>query len=111
MAISPEQHHTHEQHAHQHGPNCGHLRVQWEDKTGYLHDAHLHVAHGGHWDEGAIPISGRNPGTCNRAACVGHLEEHPAVPHGDHVDQVVDGRLHHRHGDHCDDHGPVDVSR
>jgi hypothetical protein len=25
------------------------------------------------------------------------------------VDYLVDGRLHHPHGDHCDDHGPVNV--
>ncbi len=34
---------------------------------------------------------------------------HEAVPHGDHTDYLVDGRLHHPHGDHCDDHGPVEV--
>jgi hypothetical protein len=28
-------------------------------------------------------------------------------PHGDHVDYLVDGRLHYPHGDHCDDHGPL----
>jgi hypothetical protein len=32
------------------------------------------------------------------------------VPHGDHVDYLVDGHLHHAHGDHCDDHGPVQVA-
>jgi hypothetical protein len=31
------------------------------------------------------------------------------VPHGDHHDYLIDGRLHHPHGDHCDDHGPVTV--
>jgi hypothetical protein len=31
------------------------------------------------------------------------------VPHGDHVDYLVNGHLHHAHGDHCDDHGPVEV--
>jgi hypothetical protein len=31
------------------------------------------------------------------------------VPHGDHVDYLVDGHLHHPHGDHCDDHGAVKV--
>lgn len=30
---------------------------------------------------------------------------HEAVPHGDHMDYVVDGHLHHPHGGHCDDHG------
>ena len=32
---------------------------------------------------------------------------HEAVPHGDHVDFLVDGRLHHVHDGHCDDHGPL----
>ena len=30
---------------------------------------------------------------------------HEAVPHGDHIDYLVDGHLHHPHGGHCDDHG------
>ncbi|WP_192881783.1 hypothetical protein [Haemophilus haemolyticus] len=34
---------------------------------------------------------------------------HEAVPHGDHIDYLVNGRLHHQHGDHCDDHGAVSV--
>jgi hypothetical protein len=25
------------------------------------------------------------------------------------VDYLVGGHLHHPHGDHCDDHGPVEV--
>jgi hypothetical protein len=29
------------------------------------------------------------------------------VPHGDHVDYLVDGHLHHPHGGHCDHHGAV----
>ncbi|MFN3276634.1 MAG: hypothetical protein ACK41U_18415 [Paracoccus sp. (in: a-proteobacteria)] len=47
----------------------------------------------------------------------GHPHQHgpdcglEAVPHGDHVDCLADGRLHHPHGDHCDDHGPVEVVR
>lgn len=35
---------------------------------------------------------------------------HEAVPHEDHVDYVVDGRLHHPHADHCHDHGPAETS-
>jgi hypothetical protein len=31
------------------------------------------------------------------------------VPHGDHVDYLVDGHLHHPHDEHCDNHGPVRV--
>ena len=30
-----------------------------------------------------------------------------AVPHGNHTDYRVSGHLHHPHGDHCDDHGPL----
>jgi hypothetical protein len=29
------------------------------------------------------------------------------VPHGDHVDYLVKGHLHHQHGNHCDNHGPI----
>jgi hypothetical protein len=29
------------------------------------------------------------------------------VPHGDHVCYLVNGHLHHPHGSHCDDHGPL----
>jgi UDP-2,3-diacylglucosamine pyrophosphatase LpxH len=32
------------------------------------------------------------------------------VPHGDHVDYLVSGHLHHPHGDHCDDHGPLEMA-
>jgi hypothetical protein len=31
------------------------------------------------------------------------------VPHGDHEDFLYHGRLHHPHGDHCDDHGLVET--
>jgi hypothetical protein len=33
---------------------------------------------------------------------------HESVPHGDHVDFLVEGRLHNPHGDHCHDHGPLE---
>jgi UDP-2,3-diacylglucosamine pyrophosphatase LpxH len=32
---------------------------------------------------------------------------HEAAPHGDHVDYLVDGHLHHQHNNHCDNHGPI----
>jgi hypothetical protein len=32
------------------------------------------------------------------------------VPHGDHVDYLVDGHLHHVHNGHCDNHGPIDLA-
>jgi hypothetical protein len=36
---------------------------------------------------------------------------HTTIKHQGHVDYLVEGRLHHPHGDHCDDHGPVEMSR
>ena len=33
---------------------------------------------------------------------------HEQVTHGDHVDYVVDGHLHHPHDDHCDHHGTLE---
>jgi len=33
---------------------------------------------------------------------------HEAVQHGDHVDYVVAGHLHHPHDGHCDHHGDAD---
>jgi hypothetical protein len=32
------------------------------------------------------------------------------VPHGDHVDYLVDGHLHHVCEGHCDNHGPVELA-
>lgn len=44
-------HVTAEQHPHQHDPECGHPTVEHGDHTDYLHDGHLHAAHGRHYDE------------------------------------------------------------
>ncbi|MBA2319336.1 MAG: hypothetical protein H0V93_16390 [Euzebyales bacterium] len=35
---------------------------------------------------------------------------HTAVSHAGHADYLVDGHLHHAHGGHCDDHGPLIVA-
>ena len=34
---------------------------------------------------------------------------HTGIEHGDHVDYLVGDHLHHAHGEHCDDHGPLAV--
>lgn len=113
-------HTTHANHTHQHGPGCGHARIEHDGHTDYLHDGHLHHVHEGHVDEHALAVSGANPAACTPAhACGQHAEDHAhgpscghdAVAHGDHTDYVVDGHLHHAHGAHCDDHGPVKVTR
>ena len=108
----------HADHDHQHGPDCGHIAIKHGDHIDYLHDGHLHHMHGDHVDEHVIEISEKNPDHCTpNYQCTGHDADHvhgpgcghEAVPHGDHFDYLVDGRLHHPHNGHCDDHGPVEI--
>jgi hypothetical protein len=112
--------HTHADHSHQHGPNCGHTAIKHDGHVDYLHDGHLHHQSGGSVEEHQLAVSHTNPAGCTpQHACSGHGKSHQhgpgcgheAVPHGDHVDYLVDGHLHHPHGDHCDDHGPVEVAK
>jgi hypothetical protein len=109
-------HHRHKEHAHVHGPNCGHKSVQHGSHTAYLHDGHMHVGHEDHYDCVAIEITAFNPDACTpQHSCKGHEAQHKhgpdcgheQVPHGSHVDYLVDGHLHHTHDDHCDDHGHI----
>lgn len=111
-------HVIHKDHPHSHGPNCGHVAIKHGDHVDYLHDGHLHHPHEGHIDEHVIDVGGTNPDRCTPDhQCGGHDQQHrhgpgcghEAVPHGDHVDYLVNGHLHHPHGTHCDDHGPVEV--
>ncbi|KGJ08839.1 hypothetical protein ATH84_102959 [Paracoccus versutus] len=111
-------HPHHENHDHQHGAGCGHTAVRHGDHVDYLHDGHLHHPHADHVDEHVIEVSAANPDTCTPDhRCASHEPDHvhgpgcrhEAVPHGGHVDYLVDGHLHHPHGDHCDNHGPLEV--
>ncbi|MBK1643782.1 hypothetical protein CKO25_03730 [Thiocapsa imhoffii] len=112
---------THPNHDHVHGPECGHLAIRHGDHVDYLHDGHLHHPHSvdgvTHYDEHRLEVDAQHPDGCQskmtRCQEDGHVHGpgcgHAAIPHGDHVDYLVDGRLHHHHGDHCDDHGPVEL--
>jgi hypothetical protein len=67
-----------------------------------------------HYIDGAavvIEVSDTNPVRCTPETRCSHTHGpgcgHEQVPHGDHIDYLVDGRLHHPHDGHCDDHGPV----
>jgi hypothetical protein len=107
----------HENHGgHAHGAGCGHEAVTHEDHTDYLHGGHLHHVHGDHIDEHQVSVSARNPSSCTSGhGCAGHSAAHthgagcghPTVPHGDHLDYLVDGHLHNLHSGHCDDHGQL----
>lgn len=106
-------HQTHEQHAHTHGPGCGHQAIRHGDHVDYLHGGHLHHAHEGHTDECRLEHAA--PACTPGHACKGHAADHQhgpgcgheAVPHLDHTDYLVEGHLHHAHQGHCDDHGEV----
>lgn len=103
---------------HTHGTGCGHTAVRHEGHVDYLHDGHLCHAEGGAVEEHRIEVSAANAEACTPGhRCGGHADkhahgpgcEHARVPHGDHVDYLVNGHLHHPHGGHCDDHGPLQV--
>jgi hypothetical protein len=114
----PTAHLTHPDHAHTHKAGCGHAGVRHEGHVDYLHDGHLHHNHEGHVDEHTFAVNASNPDTCtNGHTCTSHDPSHrhgprcghEAVPHGDHVDYLVDGHLHHPHEGHCDHHGSVSL--
>ncbi|MCP9487664.1 MAG: hypothetical protein MSC30_17600 [Gaiellaceae bacterium MAG52_C11] len=109
-------HEIHENHDHVHGPDCGHTAVLHEGHVDYLHGGCLHHPHDDHVDEHRVSVDTENPAACTPDHDCGlhdaghtHGETcgHEVVPHGDHVDYLVDTHLHHPHGDHCDNHGPV----
>jgi hypothetical protein len=103
---------------HVHGASCGHPAVQHEGHTDYLTQGHLEHQEGGQVENHAIGVNARNPASCTPGFHDGHSTQHhhgvgcghEAVPHGTHTDYLVQGRLHHAHGDHCDDHGAVSLS-
>src|SRR5437773_3132039 len=91
-------------HAHQHGPKCGHTGVKHNGHVDYLHDGHLHHQDGATVEEHKLEIGTANPAACTpQHSCGSHDTAHKhgagcgheAVPHGDHIDYLVGGHLHH----------------
>src|SRR5262244_155290 len=92
----------HEDHDHQHGPSCGHTGVKHEGHVDYLHDGHLHHHGQGGVEEHAVAVSATNPAGCTpHHDCGQHDKNHRHGPGCGH--EAVP------HGDHCDDHGKIDV--
>jgi hypothetical protein len=63
-----------------------------------------------------VSVTAANPDTCTSGhRCAAHEVTHQhgpgcghdAVKHGDHVDYLVAGHLHHQHNGHCDNHGEL----
>lgn len=104
------------QQTHHHGPGCGHTAVEHHGHTDYLKNGHLEHEEGDHVAEHVIEVDKAHPDQCNHSA-KGHDSKHvhgpncghQAVPHGNHVDYLVNGHLHHPHDDHCDDHGTLQI--
>lgn len=116
--IDDANHEIHSDHPHLHG-DCEHVAVRHRHHTDYLHDGHLHAMHDGHIDEHRLPVTITNPAACTpHHRCGAHDATHAhgmgcghdAVPHGDHIDYLVAGHLHHAHSAHCDDHGVLAVA-
>lgn len=103
----------HKKHSHKHGPDCGHTAVKHDDHVDYLHDGHLHHASAkGVQTEHKLAVNGAFPATEKPVTHANAHKHgtgcgHEAIPHGDHTDYVVDGKLHHVHADHCDEHGSL----
>ena len=107
------QNHEHKSHNHQHGAGCGHLQIKHGDHIDFAHDGHMHHVEGKKIEEHCIEVSVVNPDVCKPLDCNGsknHVGLAEVIPHGDHTDYLVDGRLHHLHGGHCDDHGPINLN-
>ena len=104
-------HDIHTGHPHVHSEHCGHTLIQHNDHLDYLHNGHLHSPHEEHYDEHVIAVNNQNPADCAPTDCAcGHNEcGHQTVPHGDHVDYLYEGQLHHPHGDQSDNHGPIEA--
>lgn len=106
--------------SHTHGPGCGHTPIEHDGHVDFLDDGHLLHQERGTTVDHVLPISQVNPEGCHQITQNQKHEPkhkhgpgcgHEAVPHGDHIDYLVDGILHHPHGDHCDNHGPVKIGR
>lgn len=100
-------------HSHEHSIACGHTKIKHEGHIDYVHNGELHHKNNGDWVNCAISVSDKNPAEDNSVLPCGcdHNKEcgHEMVPHGDHKDYLVNGRLHHVQDGKCYDHGPVAV--
>ena len=101
----------HQKHQHVHDNDCGHTKILHNGHIDYLHDGHLHNNHSEHVDEHTIELSESNKVECIQVKCGCDHKNcgHEKIPHDDHFDFIVKGRLHHPHGDHCDDHGAINI--
>lgn len=94
-----------EQCNHQHGPQCN-----YGQGCRHLMDDDMHVMD----DDMHVVANEKVPLWCDFGHnCHYHDKDHRhgpdcghlAVSHDGHIDYLVNGHLHHPHGNHCDNHG------
>ena len=57
--------HTHENHTHVHGAQCGHTAIKHGDHVDFLHDGHLHhQTSAGVVEEHTLEVTNTNPASC-----------------------------------------------
>ena len=93
-------HETHDDHAHEHGPGCGHARAEREGHVDYVHDGHAHAPMRVTTTSIRLP----HPAHAGHGHVHGPGCGHEPVAHGDHVDYAHDGHRHAAHDDHYDEH-------
>lgn len=119
-------------HHHHHKPGCAHLQIQHNGHTDFLYNSFL-FSLTDDWIQHGIEDSALYPDICAQFCTLGHPIDHihsdncghqPVLvnylqfhliynlyiftiskKHGNHIDYIVDGQLHHVHGNHCDNHG------
>ena len=117
--MSDHKSHQSQTHMHEHGPYCGHRTVYHRGHQDYLHDGAMEHVSGETREQHSLEVDAKNPAACTPAhSCGAHAKDHQhglgcgheIVPHGDHLDYLVHGHLHHPCAEHCDDHGAVSTS-
>jgi hypothetical protein len=104
FASAKVEHKSHE--SHKHGENCGHAAIKHNDHVDYMHDGHFHnTTSAGKVVEHKVRVAASKDHV-KAPAENGHTHGvncgHERIEHGEHSDYVVDGNVHHVHGDHCD---------
>src|SRR5260370_41233538 len=88
---------SHPDHAHRHGPGCGHPAVRHGGHVDYLHDGHLHHPHDDHVDEHVIEVSVGNPDSCTTDhSCGSHPTGHGRGPNCARRARPAGDRIHYR---------------
>lgn len=101
LPAAAQEHVVHVDHAHVHGPDCGHAAEQHGDHVDYNHDGHDHHTHVQRSDE-----AGNEVHECDIVIHENHEHVHgPNCGHKTRVKNGIteylhDGHWHHMHGNH-----------